>query len=75
MSINKLRSARAGSFSIMIDFFRFASLEEYDGRVAVPTVIPDLAHERLALLADEHAALVDVPSMEIDPLAAVGGTT
>lgn len=55
----------------MIDFFRFALLEEYDGRIAVPAVIPDLAHERLALLADEHAAVGDMPAMWVDLPTAV----
>jgi hypothetical protein len=56
----------------MVNFFRFALLEENDGRVAVPAMVFDLAHERLALLADEHATAIDVHGMEIDPLAAVG---
>jgi hypothetical protein len=56
----------------MINPFRFAFLEENDGRIAVPAVIPDLTHERLALLADEHTAVVDMPGMEIDLLTAVG---
>lgn len=57
----------------MINFFLFAFLEEYDGRIAAPAVIPDLTHERPALIADEHMAVVDVPGMEVDPLTAVGG--
>lgn len=55
----------------MINFFRFALLEEYDGRVAAPAVVLDLAHERPALLADEHTAVVDMPGMEIDLLTAI----
>ncbi len=52
--------------------FRFALLEENNGRIAMPAVIHDLAHERPALLADEHTAVVDMPRMEIDLLTAVG---
>lgn len=58
----------------MINFFRFALLEENDGRIAMPAVIPDLAHERLALLTDEHTAVVDMPGMEVDPPTAVGAS-
>ncbi len=56
----------------MINPFRFALLEENDGRVAVPAVIPDLAHERPALLADEYTAVVDMPGMEINLPTTVG---